>query len=71
MSPDLPTLKQFVSSIPRLSLGSFPTLLVRLGRLSDHLGIDLWSRASAVGASTSTASSWRSAPDRRQRAGCR
>ena len=32
----------FLAQLPRLSLGTFPTPLVRLDRLSDRLAIDLW-----------------------------
>ena len=32
----------FLARLPRLSLGTFPTPLVRLDRLSDQLAIDLW-----------------------------
>jgi len=36
------TLAAFIESLPRLPLGTFPTPLVRLDRLSDRLGVDLW-----------------------------
>lgn len=35
-------LSEFLSGVPRVALGHFPTPLVRLDRLSDTLGIDLW-----------------------------
>ena len=38
----LGALEAFIASLPRLAIGIFPTPLVRLDRLSDELGIDLW-----------------------------
>ncbi len=38
----LDTLLQFLAGLPRLRLGTFPTPLVPLARLSARLGIDLW-----------------------------
>jgi 1-aminocyclopropane-1-carboxylate deaminase/D-cysteine desulfhydrase-like pyridoxal-dependent ACC family enzyme len=35
-------LEAFIASLPRIPLGTFPTPLVRLERLSGQLGIDLW-----------------------------
>ncbi len=35
-------LASFLAGLPRLSLGTFPTPLVRLERLGERLGIDLW-----------------------------
>lgn len=42
MTRSLQALEQFISGLPRLSLGLFPTPLVRLERLSRRLDIDLW-----------------------------
>ncbi|MDP6371419.1 MAG: pyridoxal-phosphate dependent enzyme [Vicinamibacterales bacterium] len=42
MSSGLPNLESFVASLPRLTLGQFPTPLVKLGRLGDRLDLDLW-----------------------------
>ena len=42
MTRGLPALERFVASLPRLSLGIFPTPLVKLDRLGTRLGIDLW-----------------------------
>ena len=39
---DLETLERFIASLPRIPIGDFPTPLVRLDRLSDRLGVDLW-----------------------------
>jgi 1-aminocyclopropane-1-carboxylate deaminase/D-cysteine desulfhydrase-like pyridoxal-dependent ACC family enzyme len=38
----LTALAEFIGSLPRLPLGTFPTPLVRLDRLSARLGVDLW-----------------------------
>ncbi len=40
--PSLTALTDFLAGVPRLPLGTFPTPLVALERLSDRLGIDLW-----------------------------
>ncbi|HVC21355.1 MAG TPA: pyridoxal-phosphate dependent enzyme [Vicinamibacterales bacterium] len=42
MARTLDTLERFIAALPRLSIGLFPTPLVRLDRLSDRLGVDLW-----------------------------
>ena len=34
--------RAFLADVPRVPLGLFPTPLVRLARLSDRLGVDLW-----------------------------
>ncbi len=41
-SRSLAALDAFIARLPREPLGLFPTPLVRLDRLSDRLGIDLW-----------------------------
>ncbi len=38
----LDTLLQFLSALPRIKLGHFPTPLVRLERLGAQLGVELW-----------------------------
>ena len=38
----LDTLLQFLSALPRIKLGHFPTPLVRLERVGARLGVDLW-----------------------------
>lgn len=38
----LDVLLQFLSALPRIKLGHFPTPLVRLERLSERLGVELW-----------------------------
>lgn len=38
----LAELRAFLAGVPRIPLGTFPTPLVRLDRLSASLGIDLW-----------------------------
>ncbi len=40
--PSLSQLTTFLAGVPRLPLGTFPTPLVALERLSVHLGVDLW-----------------------------
>ena len=40
--PSLSELTAFLAGVPRIPLGTFPTPLVPLERLSDHLGVDLW-----------------------------
>ncbi len=40
--PRLDTLLQFLAQLPRHRLGTFPTPLVRLDRLSEQLDLDLW-----------------------------
>lgn len=40
--PSLSQLTTFLAGVPRLALGTFPTPLVALDRLSTHLGVDLW-----------------------------
>ncbi len=42
MTRSLDALASFVASLPRIPLGTFPTPLVRLDRLSGRLGVDLW-----------------------------
>ena len=40
--PSLSELTAFLADVPRIPLGTFPTPLVALDRLSEHLGVDLW-----------------------------
>jgi L-cysteate sulfo-lyase len=42
MTRSVEALRAFIATLPRLPLGLFPTPLVRLDRLSNRLGIDLW-----------------------------
>ena len=42
MTPSLDVLEQALAPLPRVELGTWPTPLVRLRRLGDALGLDLW-----------------------------